>query len=429
MLLGCIGDDFTGSSDLGSTLAKEGLRTVQYCGVPTRDAAPEVEAGVVALKSRTCPADEAVRDSLAALDWLQRQGCRQFFFKYCSTFDSRPDGNIGPVIEALMKALGTDRALVCPAFPTNGRRVFQGHLFVGDKLLSESGMERHPLTPMTDPDIRRWLARQTALGVGHVPHQTVSEGPAAVAAAVEAEVVAGRPLVVLDAIADRDLRVLGKAADGVVLVTGGSGVALGLPANFERPATASDLPRNDAGRHDAAQSAWQPVAGPAVVLSGSCSTATREQVSEYSRHHPAQAVDPVRLLTGDQTAAAVADWTMSVLDSRPLVYSTAPPDAVSALQASHGRDAVATAVEGFFAELAATLAERGVRRFVVAGGETSGAVIAALGTESLAIGLEIAPGVPALLDGERGIGLALKSGNFGTPDFFERALDILGPAE
>jgi uncharacterized protein YgbK (DUF1537 family) len=268
---------------------------------------------------------------------------------------------------------------------------------------------------MTDPDIRRWLARQTALGIGHVAHQTVSEGPAAVAAAVAAEVLAGRPVVVLDAVADADLRVIGKAADGVVLVTGGSGVALGLPANFERPAGA-----------DGSEAGWRPVAGPGVVLSGSCSTATRGQVSEYSRNHPAQAVDPVRLLTGDQTAAAVADWAVSVLENGPLVYSTAPPEAVTALQASHGRDAVASAVEAFFAELAAALAERGVRRFVVAGGETSGAVTAALRSESLAIGPEIAPGVPALLDSEHGIGLALKSGNFGAPDFFERALDVLG---
>ncbi|MEX0760373.1 MAG: nucleotide-binding domain containing protein, partial [Tistlia sp.] len=272
----------------------------------------------------------------------------------------------------------------------------------------------HPLTPMTDPDIRRWLTLQTRLGVGHVPYQTIAEGAAAVTAALEAEVGAGRPVVVLDAVADGDLRVIGEAAAGVALVTGGSGVALGLPANFEE-------------RSGRGEGGWEPVAGPGVVLSGSCSAATRGQVSAYSRHHPALAVEPLRVLTGEQTAAEAADWVLSVLDAGPMVYSTADPEAVSALQASHGRDAVASAVETFFAELAALLAGRGLRRFVVAGGETSGAVTAALKTESLRIGPEIAPGVPALFDAEQGLALALKSGNFGAPDFFESALAVLGP--
>ncbi|SMF75481.1 Uncharacterized conserved protein YgbK, DUF1537 family [Tistlia consotensis] len=415
MLLGCIGDDFTGSSDLGSTLVKEGFRTVQYCGVPERDAEPDVEAGIVALKSRTCPANEAIADSLAALDWLRRQGCRQFFFKYCSTFDSRPDGNIGPVAEALMKELGADRALFCPAFPANGRRIFQGHLFVGDRLLSESGMERHPLTPMTDPDIRRWLALQTTLGVGHVPLQTIRQGPAAVAAALDGEVAAGRPFVVLDAVADEDLRIIGKAAAGVTLVTGGSGVALGLPANFRD--------QGAAGEHEGT-AGWHAVEGPAVVLSGSCSTATRGQVAVYAERHPSLAVDPEQVLCGKETADSVAEWVAEHLDDAPLVYSTADPEAVGAAQSAYGRDRVAAAIERFFAGLAATLDARGVRRFVVAGGETSGAVTAALGAGSLRIGPEIAPGVPALLD-DAGRGLALKSGNFGAPDFFERALGVL----
>ncbi len=419
MLLGCIGDDFTGSSDLGSTLAQEGLNTVQYCGLPTRDAAPDVEAGIVALKSRTCPPEEAVRDSLAALDWLKRQGCRQFFFKYCSTFDSRPEGNIGPVIEALMEALGADRAIVCPAFPTNGRRVFQGHLFVADRLLSESGMEKHPLTPMTDPDIRRWLALQTRLGVGHVPLQTVQEGPEAIRKALDAEVAAGRPVVVVDAVADADLRTIGRAAADVPLVTGGSGIALGLPENFQR-----------AGAASAEAGGWHPVEGPAVVLSGSCSTATRGQVERYAGARAALAIDPSDLLSGklsaDKAAAWVADKLADDSGEAPLVYSTADPEAVGALQKQHGRETVAEAVEGFFAALAARLAGEGVRRFVVAGGETSGAVTAALKSEALRIGPEIAPGVPALLDPDAGIALALKSGNFGGPDFFAEAVARLG---
>jgi 3-dehydrotetronate 4-kinase len=412
MLLGCIGDDFTGSSDLGATLAREGLHTVQYSGVPAGDAAAEVEAGIVALKSRTCLPAQAVTESLAALDWLRRQGCRQFFFKYCSTFDSTPQGNIGPVIDALLEALSADRAVVCPAFPGAGRRVYQGHLFVNDKLLNESGMQDHPLTPMTDPDIRRWLAHQSARPVGHVAHQDVAQGPEAIAAAIDREVAAGRPAVVVDAISDRDLRNIGRACAGLPLVTGGSGVALGLPANFteRRPSAAAD---------------WQGLGGPGVVLSGSCSLATRGQVAAYAIHHPALAVDPQQVMDGTQTAASVAAWLSAHLDETPMAYSTADPKAVSATQSALGREAVAAAIEGLFAEVAQTLAAAGVQRFIVAGGETSGAVTAALGVESLRIGPEIAPGVPALAATDREVVLALKSGNFGAPDFFEKAAAIL----
>jgi uncharacterized protein YgbK (DUF1537 family) len=230
--LGCIGDDFTGSSDLGLTLAAGGLRTVQYVGVPDGPAEASVEAGIVALKSRTIPAAEAVRQSLQALEWLRNQGCESYFFKYCSTFDSTPEGNIGPVIDALAEALGARRVVVCPAFPGTGRSVYRGHLFVGDRLLSESGMQDHPLTPMTDPDIRRWLSRQSRHAVGHVPIERVLAGPDAIRAALDAEDAAGRRLVVVDALRDEDLTAIGMAARDLPLVTGGSGVALGLPANL-----------------------------------------------------------------------------------------------------------------------------------------------------------------------------------------------------
>src|SRR3712207_945526 len=199
MLLGVGGDDFTGSSDIANTLAKAGMRTVQYAGVPTALAGGDVEAGVVALKTRSIAPPDAVAQSLAALDWLAAQGCRQFVFKYCSTFDSTPHGNIGPVADALADRLGASPVIVCPAFPATGRTLYQGHLFVGDRLLSESGMERHPITPMTDPDIRRWLALQARSALGHVPWQTASAGPEALRAALDAEGEAGRRLVVVDA--------------------------------------------------------------------------------------------------------------------------------------------------------------------------------------------------------------------------------------
>ena len=232
MLLGCIGDDFTGSSDLANTLSKQGLRTVQYTGIPKVPAAADVEAGVVALKSRSIDRAEAVRQSLAALAWLQDQGCEQIFFKYCSTFDSTAEGNIGPVIDALADALGAHCVIVCPAFPGTGRSIYQGHLFVKDALLSESGMQSHPLTPMTDPDIRRFLARQSNNAVGHVNAESVLAGTQKIKEALDAEHKAGKRLIVVDALRDVDLIQIGAAADGLPLVTGGSGVALGLPANF-----------------------------------------------------------------------------------------------------------------------------------------------------------------------------------------------------
>lgn len=414
MLLGCIGDDFTGSSDLANTLARCGMRVEQYSGVPSVPAHPGVEAGVVALKSRTIPAQEAVRLSLQALDWLMRQGCRQYLFKYCSTFDSTPEGNIGPVIDALMQRLDTDRTVVCPAFPKTGRSIYQGHLFVGDRLLNESGMENHPLTPMRDADLRRWLQPQTRQRVGHVAIGAVFDGAEAIRAAMDDQVAAGRPVIVIDAIRDADLREIGKAAADLKLVTGGSGIALGLPSNLvgER--------RGDSGD-------WAGSAGPAAILSGSCSNMTRTQVKRYAATAPALEVRPESLLAGDMTAEAAAAWALDQASpDAPLIYTSADPQAVQAVQSAYGRDAVATRIEAFFAETARRLVAGGVERLVVAGGETSGAVVEGLEIAAFAIGPEIAPGVPALEAIGRPLRLALKSGNFGDADFFPTALAVLG---
>ncbi|PKP63386.1 MAG: hypothetical protein CVT86_05350, partial [Alphaproteobacteria bacterium HGW-Alphaproteobacteria-8] len=254
MLLGCIGDDFTGSGDLGNTLAKAGMRAVQYVGVPGRPADSHVEAGIVALKSRSLPVAEAVAQSRAALDWLRAQGCTQVLFKYCSTFDSTREGNIGPVAEALADALGATRVIVCPAFPATGRSVYQGHLFVHDRLLSESGMQHHPLTPMTDPDIRRWLGHQVRGSVGHVATGVVAQGPEAVSATLDAEHAKGHRLIVADAITDADLVTLGQAAADLPLITGGSGIAMGLPGNFRAR-----------GLLSGSAAAWRGQAGPVVA--------------------------------------------------------------------------------------------------------------------------------------------------------------------
>lgn len=415
MLVGCIGDDFTGSSDVGNALAKAGMRVVLYAGIPDEAAGGDVEAGVVALKSRTCPPAKAVEQSLAALAWLRAQGCRQFLFKYCSTFDSTPEGNIGPVADALIDALGADRVIVCPAFPATGRTLYQGHLFVGDRLLSESGMEHHPLTPMTDPDIRRWLARQACHRVGHVGFSSVAQGSRAIRAALNSEKAAGRHLIVVDAVRDEDLLAIGQAAADLPLITGGSGIALGLPENFR-----------GAGLLSAGKQHWSGTGGPAIVLSGSCSTATRAQVARYRENHPALEIDAEAVIAGRLEPREVADWLMRRKDEAPLAFSSADPQVVAAIQKLHGRDKAAESIEALFAATARLVTAEGASRLVVAGGETSGAVVAGLGIKAMEIGPEIDPGVPALKVRGRNMALALKSGNFGAEDFFAKAVALLG---
>lgn len=418
MLLGCIADDFTGASDLANTLAKGGMATVQFAGVPQSADVPACEAGVVALKTRSIAADEAVRQSLQALQWLQSQGCRQFIFKYCSTFDSTPEGNIGPVAEALRKALQAPLAIVCPAFPETGRTIFMGHLFVKGRLLNESGMEHHPLNPMTDADLCRWLGRQTTAGVGLVPYAIVRQGPQAVAAAMQAEAQAGRPLVVVDAVVDEDLLTLGRAIADQALITGGSGIALGLPDNFRRAGLLAD-----------AGTGFAPITGPGAVLSGSCSTASNAQVGEYLKSHPGLKVDTMALMEDRLRVEDALAFVQGHIHQSPIVYSTADPDTVTQVQARYGREAVAGRVESFFAGLAPRLVAAGIKRLVVGGGETSGAVVTALGLESLRVGPEIDPGVPALACSHpTPLRLALKSGNFGAVDFYEKALATLQPA-
>jgi uncharacterized protein YgbK (DUF1537 family) len=418
MLLGCIADDFTGASDLANTLNKGGMATVQFVGIPKRPSSPDCEAGVVALKTRSIAVAEAVAQSLAALAWLKEQGCRQYLFKYCSTFDSTPQGNIGPVAESLLAKLDAPAAVVCPAFPATGRTLFMGHLFVSDRLLSESGMEKHPLNPMRDPDIRRWLRLQSQGEVGLVPYVVVRQGPAAIRTAIDLEAAARRRLVVVDAIVEEDLIAIGRAAADHRLVTGGSGIALGLPENFR-----------ERGLLKGRSSGFTPTTGPAVALSGSCSTASRGQVQAYLANHPGLAVSPDALIRGSLTADKALAFALDNVTQSPIIYSTAEPEVVRAAQQRYGAARVAAQIETFFGELAARLADAGVSRIAVGGGETSGAVVTALGIERLRIGPEIDPGVPALVgEGKHSVRLALKSGNFGAPSFYEKALGVLGGA-
>lgn len=416
MLLGCIADDFTGASDLANTLTRGGMATIQFVGTPTSNAPVACEAGVVALKIRSSKSTDAVAESLEALSWLRQQGCAQYMYKYCSTFDSTPDGNIGPVCEALAEVLDAPVVIVCPAFPTTGRTLFMGHLFVNDRLLNESGMENHPLNPMTDSNIRRWLRRQTRSDVGLTPYRVVRHGAAAIDAALEAEAAAGRRLVIMDAVVDDDLREIGKAVAGHKFVTGGSGIAIGLPDNFR-----------NAGLLGNSANGFNPISGPGVVLSGSCSTASLGQVAAYLADHPGYKIDADELAGGRVTVMDAFRFVMAHLDASPIVYSTVEPRAVAEAQARHGTEHIAKAVETFFGDLAKHLTSTDVRRIVVGGGETSGAVVTALGVKRFRIGPEIDPGVPVLeADGQKPMLLALKSGNFGAVNFYAKALQIMG---
>jgi uncharacterized protein YgbK (DUF1537 family) len=420
MLLGVIADDFTGASDIANTLAKGvagegGLRAVQFLGVPNGPAPADCEAGIVSLKSRSIPAGEAVAQSLAALEWLLAQGCRQIVFKYCSTFDSTPEGNIGPVGEALAARLNAKGVIACPAFPATGRTIYRGHLFVNDALLNESGLENHPLNPMTDANLVRWLQPQCREAVGAVGWPIVAQGAEAVRGALADRAANGAVLVITDAIADADLLVLGEAAADAPLMTGGSGIALGLPRNFIRRGLAKG--GSVQGR---------PIQGAEAILAGSCSRATLAQIARHERDgHPSWNIDVAGVMAGKITAAQLARFLRERAGESPLVYSSSPTEGVQALQARFGREAVAHSLDALFAETARLLVEGGTRRLVVAGGETSGAVVSALGLDALAIGPEIDPGVPVLTTPDATLALALKSGNFGAEDFFAKALRLM----
>jgi uncharacterized protein YgbK (DUF1537 family) len=417
-LLGAIADDFTGATDLCSMLVRHGMRAVQLIGVPPAGhGVPEADALTVALKSRTAPVAEAVGQSLRALEWLRGAGCRQFFFKYCSTFDSTPEGNIGPVAEALLDALGADQTVYCPALPENGRTVYKGHLFVGDLLLSDTHMRHHPLTPMTDANLVRWLGLQTRREVGLVDYGVVHRGPEAIRTRLAGLRRDGVTHVLVDALEDAHLLAIGRACRDFALVTGGSGVAMGLPDNFRE---AGLLPeRRDADR-------LPPVAGLEAVLAGSCSAATLQQIAVFSKERPALRLDPRELARGFDVGR-VLQWARPLLAEGPvLIYASAPPEEVARVQAELGRERAGEIVERAMAEIAKGLVREGVRRLVVAGGETSGAVVEALGVRALRIGPPIDPGVPATVTvDEPPLALALKSGNFGAPDFFLKAFRVM----
>lgn len=417
--LGCIADDFTGATDLANNLVRSGMRVVQTIGVPDDAAAVDADAIVVALKSRTEPAADAIAQSLQALRWLQSQGAEQIYFKYCSTFDSTAAGNIGPVAEALMDAMGTDFTIATPAFPENGRTVFKGHLFVGDVLLHESGMQNHPLTPMTDPNLVRVLQAQCKRRVGLIDYRTVAQGADAVRARIAALREEGVSLAVLDAVSNEDLLRVGPALGDLPLLTAGSGVAIGLPQNWGLKANdqAAQLPRGS---------------GMQAIVSGSCSLATNRQVLDFIRRGgQALAIDPMRIAAGVDVAAAALAWAEPLLAQGPvLLYSTADATDVKAVQGKLGVGEAGALVEQTIARIARGLVERGVGQLLVAGGETSGACVQALDIDQMQIGTQIDPGVPwchaqSAAAPAGSLHIALKSGNFGTDDFFTKAFGVI----
>jgi len=412
-ILGVIADDFTGATDIAGMLVKGGMRTLQTIGVPAKGAIPDdVDAVVVALKTRSIAAKDAVAQSLDALKALQAAGCVRFFFKYCSTFDSTDAGNIGPVGDALVDALKAKQAIYCPAFPENGRTIFFGHLFVGDVLLSDSHMRHHPLTPMTDASLVRVLARQTRHKVGLVALKQVQAGSTSLRAALDKLAADGVRHVVVDAVADTDLGIIGEAIGDDTLVTGGSGVALGLPAAYRRRGLLS---------HKSGADRLPKVEGAAAVLAGSCSAATLGQIAAFKGAH--MALDTDAICRGEDIAAKALDWAKGKLGDGPILLSASDkPEAVKALQAKYGVEKSSHAIEKTMAALARGLVGAGVGRLVVAGGETSGAVVSALDVTALRIGPEIDPGVPWTASvARKPLLLALKSGNFGAPDFFTKA--------
>lgn len=419
MLIGAIADDLTGATDLALMLARGGMHTVQVVGVPEEGFDYRgADAVVIALKSRTTPPAEAVEESLASLARLQEAGAKQIIFKYCSTFDSTAEGNIGPVTDALMEVMGETLTIVCPAFPANGRTIYQGHLFVGDQLLSDSPMKDHPLTPMRDSSLVRLMAAQSRNKVGLVGHDVVRRGADDIRSAMRQAQEEGTTVLVVDAITDDDLRTIGEAIAELRLITGGSGIALGLPENFRKSGALDKV---------GVRGAFNAPEGRAVILAGSCSKATRGQIEfAIEAGTPTFQIDPLAIADSTLKPADAIGWALAQSET-PLLYSSADPEIVRQIQDRLGRDRAGEIVEHFLAAVAVALRDNGFRRFLVAGGETSGAVVNALKVSALHIGPEIDPGVPwtvSLDDGEQ-VALALKSGNFGGPDFFQKAWRFL----
>ena len=411
-MLGVIADDFTGASDIASFLVENGLRTVQMNGVPDEQLSEDVDAIVISLKSRSNPAAEAVQQSLAALHWLQKNGATQFYFKYCSTFDSTAAGNIGPVTDALLHALNEDFTIITPALPVNGRTIFNGYLFVGQVLLNESGMQNHPITPMTDANLIRLMDKQAQGKTGLVPYAEVIKGAENVKRCFAQLKQQGYRYAVVDAVDNSQLAILAEAVAEMKLVTGGSGLAAYM-AQYQA--------------QNKQHQAFVPPKGKTVILSGSCSVMTNKQVADYQQKAAAKWLDVSQCLSQDNYVEELFSWVVTHLDETfaPMVYATVPPEKLKQIQQQFGAETASRAIEQTFAQLAARLRDYGVTNFITAGGETSSIVVQQLGFKGFRIGKQIAPGVPWLAALDAPIYLALKSGNFGKEGFFSQAQEMM----
>lgn len=413
-MLGVIADDFTGASDIASFLVENGLSTVQMNGVPKTLLNSSVGAVVISLKSRSNPVNEAIEQSLSALQWLKENGCTKFYFKYCSTFDSTYRGNIGPVTDALLDALNENFTVVTPALPVNGRTIFNGYLFVGNVLLSESGMRNHPITPMKDSNIVRLMDSQSKGKTGLVPYSEVIQGAERVKARFAELRSQGYRYAVVDAIDNSQLAILAEAIADLKLVTGGSGLGAYMAAR---------LSSNEKGIKP-----FVPQKDKAVVLSGSCSVMTNKQVNAYKAKASHIYLDVEKILSQEDYIDELYNETIKHLNEplAPIVYATVPPEKLHDIQEKFGGQRTSHAIENAFAQLAIRLKnEAGVVNFITAGGETSSIIVQKLGFTGFHIGKQIAPGVPWLKALDENISLALKSGNFGKEDFFEFAQGML----
>jgi uncharacterized protein YgbK (DUF1537 family) len=425
---GCLADDYTGGTDVAAGLRRAGLRVALAFGVPTSNQSlPPCDAAVVAMKIRTASVERATEDVAAAHAWLTTQGVQRFYYKYCSTFDSTHRGNIGPITDLLLQLTGEQTSVICPSSPIHGRTVYQGHLFVGDRLLSESPLRRHPLTPMTDPDLVRFLAHQTACPVGLVSWPEVATGPSVVREAVDRLERSGVRHVVTDAISPTDLRTIVAALHERALLTGGAGLAEAWAGLIRDALYAGEHTlAGDTARLSSSDglSARVPDASPGntLVLAGSCSAATLAQVSEAIAVFPSFRLDPVRTPDPAQMLEEAIAWLQAQPSGRPrLIYSSAPQAEREAAIAAMGAG-TADHLEGVLGALAVHAAAAGTRRFVVAGGETSGAVVSALGIQQVLVEDELEAGVPwCITEGHRPLRLLLKSGNFGSSRLLVRA--------
>lgn len=421
MILGIIGDDFTGSSDIANNLKKSGMQVSMFAGVPSfknKASLTNADAAVIALKTRTIPINEAVSESLKALEWLKNAGCSQFIFKYCSTFDSTKEGNIGPVTDAIMEELNVDFTIACPSFPDAGRTVFYGHMFVNGKPLNESGMEKHPLTPMIDHNLVRWLDYQTKHNVGLIDYETINNGSQSVKDKINKLKIEGCKYAIVDTTNNEDFEIICNGVKDLQFLTGGSGIALGLPKIYKKDGLLSDknfqIPENTTN---------------AVILSGSCSSATLSQIEVYKKDNPSYFISADEVMNNENLIEDVIKWIKNNETLSPLIYSSADPKIVKEKQIQYGQEVLANKIESIFEKLSNKLLNHTFGIFISAGGETSGAVVNGLGLQEFKIGKEIAHGVPALWSPNsncnKPVSVTLKSGNFGQADFFKRALQIL----